>query len=199
MAACRPGRLRQIVGTTNVVPAIYGRTIFLFAAAALLFGAVLPAGADEPAPTPVPALLGQMKGLSYLVGSWNCTIRLEATDTAPARTVSGADAFSIAPGNVLAFTSKGKGYLARGFIGYTAANRTWWSSRIVNYGGSEASIGALHGSDAAFEGRGLDPEGTVTKVREAITKVAAARYHDSFYVYRDDAWQLEGHSDCVKH
>lgn len=173
------------------------RNIVLCAALASLCAgmAVVPAAAGEstPAPTP-PALTGQMTSMQFLIGSWNCSVKLPAGNGQPATTDHGVVAYSVVPGNAIHAHVTAMDYADDSYIGYADKEKMFWTNTVDAYG-------TLSGETSA-DGKlftGTSAQGTVKQtIRDTISRPKQDTTRDLQEFQLNGAWHMASDSTCTR-
>ena len=172
------------------------RTLFHRAALASAFGALLTvtAAVGAPAPAAPSALAGTMSSMQYLVGSWNCDVKVAASAAGPAGTDHGVVTYSVVPGNALHLHVTADDYAADSYSGYDEKTKTYWMSTIDAYGNASTETSA---DGKVFAGSSTGG-GATTQIRDTFTRPASGTIRDLQEIQANGAWQTATDSTCTR-
>jgi hypothetical protein len=157
--------------------------------------AVVPAAAGESAPAASPAALtGHMTSMQFLIGSWNCSVKLPAGSGEPATTDHGVVAYSVVPGNAIHAHVTAMDYADDSYIGYVDKAKLFWTNTIDAYG-------ALSG-ETSTDGKlftGSSAQGQVKmKVRDTISRPKQNTTRDLQEFQSNGSWHMASDSTCTR-
>ena len=154
---------------------------------------IVPAAGDT-AGASASGLSSQMASMQYLVGSWNCDVKVAASAQGPAGTDHGVVTYSVVPGNALHLHVTAADYAADTYYGYVEKTKTYWMSTIDAYGNAstESSTDGKTYTGSSTGG------GTTTKIRDTFTHPAAGTIRDVQEFQTSGAWHSATDSTCTR-
>jgi hypothetical protein len=173
------------------------RTLFRCAGLAGAIGAltIVPAVADTPAPAATETVLtGKMASMQFLVGSWNCDVKVAASASGPAGTDHGVVTYSVVPGNALHLHVTAADYAADSYSSYVEKTNTYWMSTIDAYGNASIETSA---DGKVFAGSSTG-SGATTQIRDTFTRPSTGTIRDLQEFQTNGAWSTATDSTCTR-
>jgi hypothetical protein len=165
---------------------------FAFAMTAL---ACLPAAADTAAAaTSDTALTGTISSMQYLIGSWNCSVKIAASEGQPAATDHGVLTYSVVPGNALHSHVTANDYAADQYIGYVDKSKLFWMNTIDAY---RNLAGETSTDDKVFTGSSTGSQGKI-QIRDTFTRPTSNTVRDLQEFQSNGAWHMASDSTCTR-
>ena len=157
--------------------------------------AVVPGAADAPAAaSPSTVLTGKMASMQYLVGSWNCDVKVPASASGPAGIDHGVVTYSVVPGNALHLHVTAEDYAADSYSGYVEKSNAYWMTTIDAYG-TASTESSTDGKVFAGSSAG---GGTSTQIRDTFTRPATNTIRDLQEFKTNGAWNMASDSTCTR-
>lgn len=169
------------------VYAAFSCAVAAFVLFAMVTGAVAPANAAG-------ALTGKMTTMQFLVGSWNCNVKIGASPGQPATTDHGIVAFSVTPGNTLHNHVTASDYAADTYTGYTEKTKTFWMNTVdayTNLSGETSTDGKIF-TGTTMGGAGKSP------LRDTLTHPTATTIRDYQEYQAKGVWHMASESLCTR-
>lgn len=170
------------------------RTFFRCAGLAGAIGAlsVVPAAGDTPAPSaPDSVLTGKMASMQYLVGSWDCDVKVAASASGPAGIDHGVITYSVVPGNSLHSHVTAADYAADTYSGYSDKSKSFWLSYIDAYFNES---GETSKDGKVFTGEGLN----TGRIRDTFSRPTPTTTRDLQESQTNGAWHTLSDSTCTR-
>ncbi|HEY5095481.1 MAG TPA: hypothetical protein VII69_10220 [Candidatus Eremiobacteraceae bacterium] len=140
------------------------------------------------------ALTGKMATMQFLVGSWNCNVKIGASPGQPATTAHGIVAFSVAPGNTLHNHVTADEYGADTYTGFVEKSKTFWMNTVdvySNLSGETSSDGKI------FTGTTMGSTGK-SPLRDTLTHPSATTIRDYQEYQAKGVWTMASDSVCTR-
>jgi len=132
--------------------------------------------------------------LAYLIGTWNCSIKLAATAGNAGGISQGVWTFTKSQAGAVHAHWAGPGYEADDYYGYNVKTKTYWIVGIDTQGvvGSQTSK-----DDITFTGS-FTAGGVSSPERDIITRPTASRFHDLSETEAKGVWAKAADTECTK-
>jgi hypothetical protein len=173
------------------------RNLFRCAGLAGAIGAlsIVPVAADTPAPDSQGSVLtGTMASMQFLVGSWNCDVKVAASASGPAGTDHGVVTYSVVPGNALHLHVAAADYAADSYSSYVEKTKTYWMSTIDAYGNASTETS----TDGKIFAGSSTGSGATTQIRDTFSRPATGTIRDLQEFQTSGAWHSATDSTCKR-
>jgi hypothetical protein len=152
----------------------------------------LPASADTPSGQT--ALTGNMAAMQFLVGSWDCTVKVAAMQGQPATTDHGVVAYTVVPGNAIHSHVAASDYASDNYSGYVDSSKSYWMSTIDAFGdvSSETSTDGKVFSGSSTGG------GRTSQIRDTLSHPMSNTIRDVQEVQSNGTWQTATDASCTR-
>lgn len=132
--------------------------------------------------------------MAYLIGTWNCSIKLPAAAGGPAGSEHGVWTFTKSQATAIHAHWVAAGYEAHDFYGYDAKAKTYWIVGIDTQGvvGSQSSKDGVDFTGSYRAG------GISTPERDIITHPTATTLRDVSESETKGVWSKSAELDCTK-
>jgi len=132
--------------------------------------------------------------MAFIIGSWNCTVKLAAMMGNPAGTDHGVVTFSKSPGDTIHQHTAAADYAADQYYGFNVKTKTHWTSATDN-GGVIVSETSKDG--VTFTGTSY-ANGMSTPTRDTFTHPSASKIRDLTQVETKGTWSMLADANCTK-
>jgi hypothetical protein len=134
------------------------------------------------------------KNHQYLIGTWNCTVKLAAMEGQPAMTDHGVLTFSISPNMTLHSHVAAKDYMSDSYQGYDSKTKTHWLDSADAFGNVtlETSKDGMVFTGTSWQG------GTSTPVRDTQSKISDTKIRDVTDEKENGKWMQLADAVCTK-
>ena len=156
--------------------------------------ALLPAAADTPAAASAMALTGKMSSMQFLIGSWNCNVKIAAMQGQPAATATGIVTYSVVPGNAMHSHVTAKEYASDYYSGYVDKSKIFWMNTIDAYGNSSNETST---DGKVYSGPGMGG-GATMQIRDTFSRPTPNTTRDLQEVQTKGAWHMATDSTCTR-
>lgn len=140
---------------------------------------------------PAGALTGKMATMQFLVGSWNCNVKIVASPGQPSTTKHGIVAFSVSPGNTLHSHMTAEEYAADTYSGYTDKLKFFWLTQIDVYFDES---GETSKDGKVFVGEGL----STGRIRDTFSRPTPTTTRDLQESKTNGSWHMISDSLCTR-
>ena len=132
--------------------------------------------------------------MAFLIGSWNCSVKLAAMMGNPAGTDHGVLTFAKSPGNTIRAHTAAADYASDQYYGYNAKTKTHWMS--------ETDIDGLLAFETSkdgvtFTGTSMS-DGSSTPTRDTFTHPTASTIRDVTEIETKGKWSTLADANCTK-
>lgn len=130
----------------------------------------------------------------YLIGTWNCSVKLAAMQGQPAMTDTGVMTIAVSPSMTLHSHVAAKDYMSDTYQGYTAKTKTHWlnTSDTVGEVTVETSKDGIVFTGTTLQGA------TSTPTRDTQTKISDTKLRDITEIKGDGKWTQIADAVCTK-
>jgi hypothetical protein len=135
-----------------------------------------------------------MSSMQYLVGSWNCDVKIAAMPGQPAASDHGIVTYSVSPGNALHSHVTAKDYAADYYSGYGDKSKTFWMNTIDGYGNLS---GETSKDGKVFTGSSMAGNNK-TQIRDTFTRPTPSTTRDLQEFQTGGAWHTASDSTCTR-
>jgi len=150
------------------------------------------------APSFAQPLTGDMAGTQYLVGSWDCSVRV-MPPTGGSRQENATLTFAVVPGNALSQTIVSPVFSSVGFLGYDTQLKKFFSNTVDNVGGASMQT-ADSGSPGHTVFTGTSTQGGQTAPsRDTDDKISDTQIHSLTEINLGGTWTKVADASCTKH
>ena len=132
--------------------------------------------------------------MAFIIGSWNCTVKLAAMMGNPAGTDHGVVTFSKSPGDTIHQHTAAADYAADQYYGYNVKTKTHWTS-ATDIGGTIVSETSKDG--VTFTGTTY-ANGMSTPTRDTFTHPSASKIRDLTQIEMKGTWSMLADANCTK-
>ena len=132
--------------------------------------------------------------MAFLIGSWNCTVKLAAMMGNPAGTDHGVVTFSKSPGDTIHAHTAAADYAADQYYGFNTKTKTHWTS-ATDTGGVIVSQTSKDG--VTFTGTSI-ANGMSTPTRDTFTHPSATKIRDLTEIETKGTWSMLADANCTK-
>lgn len=170
------------------LPAVVSFCIVLSAVAALTTQSVSADNSMMSGPSTMP------KDHQYLIGTWNCTVKLAAMMGQPAQTVTSGMTIEMAPGMTVHSHVSSKGYFSDTYQGYDMKTKTHWltTADVLGNAALETSKDGM-----IFNGTTWGMSGT-TPTRDTYSKLSNTKIEDVTTLKLSGKWTQIADATCTK-
>jgi hypothetical protein len=132
--------------------------------------------------------------MAFVIGSWNCTVKLAAMMGNPASTDHGVVTFSKSPGNTIHAHMAAADYSADQYYGYDPKTKTHWTSQTDIQGNLtyETSKDGVTFIGSTMSG------GSTTPARDTFTHPSASAIRDLTQIESKGTWSTLADATCTK-
>jgi hypothetical protein len=162
------------------------------ASCAMALLALLPASADSPPPQT--ALTGNMAAMQFLIGSWNCSVKVAAMQGQPAITDSGVVTYSVVPGNAIHSHVTASDYASDNYSGYDEKSTSFWMSTIDAFG----DVGSETSTDGKVFSGSSTSAGTTSQIRDTFSHPTSTTIRDVQEVQSNGSWTTATDASCTR-
>lgn len=143
----------------------------------------------------MPSSSGSMGShMAYLIGSWNCTVKLSAMMGNPASTDHGTMTFAMTPHQTIHAHVAAADYAQDAYYGYDPKTKTHWTTAAD----TEGVIAVETSKDGVtFTGTSMQG-GTSTPTRDTFTHPSASTIRDLTELEMSGKWATLADSLCTK-
>jgi hypothetical protein len=167
-------------------------TAFAFSLAAFVY---LIAMTGKPAPaTADSSLTGDMAPMQFLVGSWDCGVKIAAMNGQPASTDHGTLTYSVVPGNALHSHVTANDYADDSYTGYVDKSKMFWMNTIDAY---ENLTGETSTDGKIFSGSTTGSDGK-KEIRDTLSRPTSKTIRDLQEYQIDGAWHMATDAVCTR-
>lgn len=132
--------------------------------------------------------------MAFLIGSWNCSVKLSAMMGNPAGTDHGVVTFSKSPGNTIHAHTAAADYASDQYYGFNPKTKTHWTS-ATDTGGALVSETSKDG--VTFVGT-TNADGMSTPTRDTFTHPSASKIRDLTEIEMKSTWSTLADATCTK-
>jgi hypothetical protein len=140
------------------------------------------------------SLTGKMVTMQFLVGSWNCNVKIGASPGQPATTAHGIVAFSVAPGNTLHNHVTADEYGADTYTGFVEKSKSFWMNTVDVYGNLSDETST---DGKIFTGTTMGSTGKAP-LRDTLTHPTTTTIRDYQEYQAKGAWHMGSDSVCTR-
>ena len=134
------------------------------------------------------------KSHQYLIGTWDCTVKLAAMEGQPAMTDHGTLTIAMAPTMTLHSHVVAKDYMSDTYQGYNVKTKTHWLSTADTTG---AVAYETSKDGMAFTGTTWD-DGKIVPTKDTQTKMSDTKIRDITQIEQNGTWTQLADAVCIK-
>lgn len=166
-------------------------TLFLLCLVAVVTGFVRAASADQ---SMMSSSTGIPKDHAFLLGTWNCSVKLPAMMGHPASVDHGVMTISVSPMMSLHSHVAAKDYMSDSYEGYDMKTKTHWLTTADTTGqvSSETSTDGKTFNGTTWSG------GSASSIRDVQTKISDTQIRDVTSLKVNGAWSTLADATCTK-
>ena len=132
--------------------------------------------------------------MAFLIGSWNCTVKLAMTLGAPENTDHGVVTYAKSPGNTLHAHTAAADYASDQYYGYNPKTKTHWTSGADSDG---ILVWETSKDGVTFRGSSI-ANGVSTPTRDTFTHASATTIRDVTEIETKGTWSTLADARCTK-
>ena len=132
--------------------------------------------------------------MAFLIGSWNCTVKLAAMMGNPAGTDHGVVTFAKSPGETIHAHTAAADYASDQYYGFNTKTKMHWTSATDTDG---VQVFEISKDGVTFVGKSI-ADGMSTPTRDTFTHRSAAKIRDLTEIETNGKWSMLSDANCTK-